>query len=163
MTSAQQLIKLLNISEANNFDANIVLLDDLDFSDSALTLPFGMISQTDYVSYTGTFEGNGHTIKNLVMDNTENDDIPFAGLFFGIGDATVQDLVIDSSCSFAGIYAGTLGTILTGSLTLTNVMNKATVYVSNEAGGFVVVGMGSLHQVNQVTIKSMMMQDCFVA
>ena len=154
VTSAQQLIKLLNISEANHFDANIVLLDDLDFSDSALTLPLGLVSETNYVPYTGVFEGNGHTIKNLVMDNTEDPDAPFAGLFFGIGDATVQDLVIDSSCSFAGIYAGTLSTTLTGSLTLTNVMNKATVYGLNEAGGFVAVDMGSLHQVNQVTIKN---------
>lgn len=44
VTGAQQLIKLLNISEANHFDANITLLDDLDFSDSALTLPFGVSS-----------------------------------------------------------------------------------------------------------------------
>ena len=44
VTSAQQLIKLLNVSEANHFDASITLLDDLDFSDSALTLPFGVSS-----------------------------------------------------------------------------------------------------------------------
>ena len=48
VTTAQQLIELLNISEANNFDANIVLLDDLDFSDSTLTLPFGYSSESRF-------------------------------------------------------------------------------------------------------------------
>ena len=51
VTSAQQLIKLLNISEANNYDANITLLDDLDFSDSAITLPFGASSDGSCESY----------------------------------------------------------------------------------------------------------------
>ena len=60
VTSAQQLIKLLNISEANHFDANITLLDDLDFSEYPLTLPFGVSSDGSCVSYTGVFEGNGH-------------------------------------------------------------------------------------------------------
>ena len=104
VTSAQQLIKLLNISEANHFDANITLLDDLDFSDSALTLPFGVSSDGSCVSYTGVFEGNGHTIKGLVMDNTENQEYDNAGLFCALGNATFENLVIDSSCSFTGYY-----------------------------------------------------------
>ena len=81
VTSAQQLIKLLNISEANHFDASITLLDDLDFSDSALTHPFGVSSDGSCVSYTGVFEGNGHTIKGLVMNNKDNQDYKNAGLF----------------------------------------------------------------------------------
>ena len=102
VTSAQQLIKLLNISEANHFDASITLLDDLDFSDSALTLPFGVSSDGFCVSYTGVFEGNGHTIKGLVMNKMGNPIFLFAGLFCDLKGATFENLVIDSSCSFTG-------------------------------------------------------------
>ena len=138
MTSAQQLIKLLNISEANHFDANITLLDDLDFSDSALTLPFGVSSDGSCVSYTGVFEGNGHTIKGLVMNNKDNQGYDKAGLFCGLENTTFENLVIDSSCSFTGYSnVGALGVLLTGSLTATNVTNKADVSGSYGVGGFV--------------------------
>ena len=137
VTSAQQLIKLLNISEANNFDANIVLLDDLDFSDSALTLPFGASSDGSCVSYTGVFEGNGHTIKGLVMNNMDNQDCPAAGLFCMLENAIFENLVIDSSCSFVGISVGALSVSSTGSLNVTNVTNKADVHGENGVGGFV--------------------------
>ena len=125
VTSAQQLIKLLNVSEANHFDASITLLDDLDFSDSALTLPFGVSSDGSCVSYTGVFEGNGHTIKGFVMDTRGNQGYNKAGLFCGLENATFENLVIDSSCSFSGNYAGALSVSLTGSLIAINVTNKA--------------------------------------
>ena len=138
VTSAQQLIKVLNISEANHFDASITLLDDLDFSDSALTLPFGVSSDGSCVSYTGVFEGNGHTIKGLVMNNEDNQGYNNAGLFCALGNATFENLVIDSSCSFTGYsYAGALSVSLTGSLDITNVTNKAAVSGDDGAGGFV--------------------------
>ena len=137
VTSAQQLIELLNISEANHFDANITLLDDLDFSDSALTLPFGYSSDSSCVPYTGVFEGNGHTIKGLVMNIVDNEGYNKAGMFCGLKGATFENLVIDSSCSFAGNNAGALGVSLTGSLTATNVTNKADVSGSEGVGGFV--------------------------
>ena len=138
VTSAQQLIKLLNVSEANHFDASITLLDDLDFSDSALTLPFGASSDGSCVSYTGVFEGNGHTIKGLVMNNKDNQDFNKAGLFCGLENATFATLVIDSSCSFTGSsYAGALSVTLTGSLTATNVTNKADVSGDQGVGGLI--------------------------
>ena len=145
VTSAQQLIKLLNISEANNFDANITLLDDLDFSDSALTLPFGFSSDQTCVSYSGVFEGNGHTIKGLVMNNRNNQDCPVAGLFCELEGATFENLVIDSSCSFSGLTVGALCVMLTGSLTATNVTNKADVSGSEGVGSFV----GMIRGLNQ--------------
>ena len=154
VTSAQQLIKLLNISETNNFDANITLLDDLDFSDTALTLPFGVSSDGSCVSYTGVFEGNGHTIKGLVMNNKDNWRYDSAGLFCALGNATFENLVIDSSCSFTGSsYAGALSVSLTGSLTATNVINKAAVSGGNDgAGGFVGIIQG-LNQRTEVMFK----------
>ena len=153
VTSAQQLIKLLNISEANHFDANITLLDDLDFSGSALTLPFGVSPDGFCVSYTGVFEGNGHTIKGLVMNNTENQEYDNAGLFCALENATFENLVIDSSCSFTGSsYAGALSVSLTGSFTATNATNKAVISGDYKAGGFIGI-IQVLGQRTKVTFK----------
>ena len=152
VTSAQQLIKLLDISKANHFDANITLLDDLDFSDSPLTLPFGVSSDGSCVPYTGVFEGNGHTIKGLVMNNEDNQGYNKAGLFCAMENATFENLVIDSSCSFTASSAGALSVSLTGSLTATNVTNKADVSGNEGVGGF--VGMIShISQEAGVTLK----------
>ena len=153
VTSAQQLIELLDISKPNNFNANITLLNDLDFSDSPLTTPFGTLSDSSCVSYTGVFEGNGHTIKGLVMNNTGSQLIIPSGLFCGLGSATVQNLVIDSSCSFSGsMSVGALSCELTGSLTVINVTNKADVSGSQGIGGFVGAIQG-LEQGIEVTFK----------
>ena len=153
MTSAQQLIELLDLSKPNNFNANITLLNDLDFSDSPLIAPFGGSSIPDKrVSYTGVFEGNGHTIKGLVMSNKDNQDCPLAGLFYAFENATVQNLVIDSSCSFSGYYAGALSVLLKGSSTVINVTNKADVSGELDVGGFVGAVRG-LNNGNDVAFK----------
>ena len=154
VTSAQQLIKVLNISEANHFDANITLLDDLDFSDSALTLPFGASSDGSCVSYTGVFEGNGHSIKGLVMNNKDNQGCCDAGLFCGLEKATFENLVIDSSCSFTAFsYAGALSVSLAGSLTATNVTNKAAVNGGNVCSGGFIGFIAGLNQRTDVKFK----------
>ena len=150
MTSAQQLIELLDVSKANNFDANIVLLDDLDFSDSSLTRPFGSSSDcSSCESYTGVFEGNGHTIKNLVMNNGCTN----VGLFCGLNSATVENLVIDSSCSFSGNSVGALCYTVAGSSIITNVTNKAAVSGGNGVGAFV-GAIGGSNQEVEVTFKN---------
>ena len=151
--SAQQLIKVLDVAKANHFDANITLLDDLDFSDSALTLPFGASSDGSCVSYTGVFEGNGHTIKGLVMNNEDNQVYCNAGLFCGLENATFENLVIDSSCSFTGYSAGALSVSLTGSLTAINVTNKADVSGGSVCGGGFIGMITGLNQRTDVTFK----------
>ena len=152
VTSAQQLIELLDLSKANNFDAKITLLDDLDFSFSPLTLPFGVSSDGSCVSYTGVFEGNGHTIKGLVMNNKDNQEYDSAGLFCALGNATFENLVIDSSCSFSGNYAGALCVSVKGSLVVRNVTNMASVSGTRMIGGFV-GWIGGLNKGVEVTFK----------
>ena len=98
------------------------------------------------VSYTGVFEGNGHTIKGLVMNTMGNQGLTRAGVFCGLEGANFENLVFDSSCSFSGYFAGALGVSLTGSLTATNVTNKAAVSGSYGVGGFV----GTVQRVGQI-------------
>ena len=104
---------LMNVAELVNggkSDINITLTADIDLTGKDWT-PIG----TDYDnSYTGTFDGGGHTIKGLTV--TTNDQN--AGLFgylgnFGNAGSTVKNVVMEGvqitnnrSSGFAGGVAG---------------------------------------------------------
>ena len=82
---------LMNVAELVNggkTDINITLDKNIDLTGKGWT-PIG----TDYDnSYTGTFDGGGHTITGLTV--TTNDE--YAGLFGYIGDAgTVKNVVME--------------------------------------------------------------------
>ena len=82
---------LLNVAELVNGGKtyiNITLDTDIDLTGKGWT-PIG----TDYYnSYTGTFDGGGHTIKGLTV--TTNDQ--YAGLFGDLGEAgTVKNVVME--------------------------------------------------------------------
>lgn len=96
-------------------DAYIVLDSDIDL-DSHEWTPLGYTgrsSSTMTTPFSGTFDGNGHTIKNLTSSTTAS-DMP-AGLIGVANDATVKNVTvsgghISSSDSGAAIVAVMLGT-----------------------------------------------------
>ena len=100
---------LMNIAELVNggkTDINITLDKNIDLTGKVWT-PIG----TDYDnSYTGTFDGGGHTITGLTV--TTNDE--YAGLFgylgnFGNAAGTVKNVVMDGiqiTCNHRLGYAG---------------------------------------------------------
>ena len=100
---------LMNVAELVNggkTDINITLTADIDLTGKNWT-PIG----TDYDnSYTGTFDGSGHTITGLTV--TTNDK--YAGLFgylgnFNNGAATVKNVVMEGiqiTCNHRLGYAG---------------------------------------------------------
>ena len=100
---------LMNIAELVNggkTDINITLDKNIDLTGKGWT-PIG----TDYDnSYTGTFDGGGHTITGLTV--TTNDE--YAGLFgylgnFNNGAATVKNVVMEGiqiTCNHRLGYAG---------------------------------------------------------
>ena len=99
---------LMNIAELVNggkTDINITLTADIDLTGKDWT-PIG----TDYDnSYTGTFDGGGHTITGLTV--TTNDE--YAGLFGYLGNfgkfGTVKNVVMDGiqiTCNHRLGYAG---------------------------------------------------------
>ena len=100
---------LMNVAELVNggkTDINITLDKNIDLTGKDWT-PIG----TDYDnSYTGTFDGGGHTITGLTV--TTNDE--YAGLFgylgnFNNGAATVKNVVMDGiqiTCNHRLGYAG---------------------------------------------------------
>ena len=100
---------LMNVAELVNggkTDINITLDKNIDLTGKGWT-PIG----TDYDnSYTGTFDGGGHTITGLTV--TTNDE--YAGLFgylsnFGNAAGTVKNVVMDGiqiTCNHRSGYAG---------------------------------------------------------
>lgn len=144
---ANDLTELFKSAQGNTLEGVINLQNDLDFSHANLKLPLGTLSDGTYVSYSGVFQGNGHAIKGLVMNNTENEKNKDAGLFYSLKDAIVKDLVIDSSCIFTGDRVGAMSVTVTGSLTVKNVRNKAFVYGNTSASGFI----GYIEDLKQTT------------
>ena len=132
---AEELIALFSSKTVSVVNESIELLCDLDFSKTGLTLPLG-VSSPDCVPYSGVFHGNDHSIKGLTIDSTKNQKYSFAGLFCGLENATVKNLVIDSSCSFIGTSAGALSVYAAGESSVINVTNKAVVNGNSQVGGF---------------------------
>ena len=77
----------------NNLNGKYILMDNIDLSG---------VSWTQLGQFTGEFNGNGYTIKNLTS-NTES-----AGLFSELNSATVRNLIIDNAEITGGREAGAL-------------------------------------------------------
>ena len=106
VTSADGLMNVAELVNGGKTDINITLTADIDLTGKVWT-PIG----TDYDnSYTGTFDGGGHTITGLTF--TTNDE--YAGLFgylgnFNNGAATVKNVVMEGiqiTCNHRSGYAG---------------------------------------------------------
>ena len=133
--TAQELINIFNSAAGAPVTKNIVLKNHIDFSETNFKKPLGLSSSGSCVEYSGTFQGNGFSIQGLVMYKTTG-RLFKAGLFCTLKNAVVENLVIDSSCSFTGWFAGALSPIVSGSVNITHVTNKANVSGDELSGGF---------------------------
>jgi hypothetical protein len=71
---------------------NIALTQDIDLGSVGNWTPIG----TDGTKFTGTFDGSGHRITNMTLDDSKNEQ----GFFGVIGaGATIKNLIMDASCS----------------------------------------------------------------
>ena len=129
---------LLAWNEAAQKDRSIncTLTADIDLTGKVWT-PIG----TDYAnSYTGTFDGGGHTITGLTV--TTNDE--YAGLFgylgnFGNAAGTVKNVVMDGiqiTCNHRSGYAGGVAGYSWGTIENCSVSGSVsgTVYVGGVVG-----------------------------
>ena len=106
VTSADGLMHVADLVNGGKTDINITLDKNIDLTGKEWT-PIGTSFSN---SYTGTFDGGGHTITGLTV--TTNDE--YAGLFGCLGEAgTVKNVVMEGvqitnnhSSSFAGGVAG---------------------------------------------------------
>ena len=96
VSTADDLINLFNSATGGALKTDIELLDDLDFSETNLTLPLGAFPNGTCLAFSGVLQGNNYLIKNLRMDNLDNKGYDDAGLFCSLKEATVENLIIDS-------------------------------------------------------------------
>ena len=115
---------------------NIILTADIDLTGTEWT-PIGMSR-----GYSGTFDGQGHTITGLSISPSED----AAALFHNInGDGKVmnlqlKDVTYSSVTAMGGIAHGNYGTIIACSVTgtLTNTTNNG------DVGGIVAANLGNI-------------------
>ena len=124
-------------------DAKALLKNDIDMQSISDFAPIG----TSDHPFCGTFDGQGFTISNLHVTGGD-----YAGLIgCVVGDATVQNLILDSSCSISGgKYVGLIGgTNGEGTLIMRGLGNEATITGTGANAGGV---LGSNHGSKSVII-----------
>ena len=118
-----------------NTAACAVLTADIDLENQLWT-PIGIWQNRGIQQpYSGTFGGGGYAIRNLYVNNSE----AYTGLFGSAHNATFRNLTITGSVTANNSdgYSGGLLGRGTGTLTITNCINAATVTSSEAAGGLV--------------------------
>ncbi|MBO7138866.1 MAG: hypothetical protein J6V92_10430, partial [Bacteroidaceae bacterium] len=85
------------VNDAHLVTIKGMLTADIDFQ--GIVNAHTPIGLNTTFKYNGTFDGQDHRIKNMIIDGTSN----FQG-FFGIvrGATVIRNLIIDSSCSVTG-------------------------------------------------------------
>jgi hypothetical protein len=119
-------------ADANNYDKIIILTADLDFEGAEITSAGWYTEENGSLIFSGTFNGNGHTIKNLtiVRNGYTGDDEDgyktdkYHSSYYNVGlfsyvtgtvrDVTFENVTVkplfddDVTGNFVGIVCGTL-------------------------------------------------------
>lgn len=110
--NAAELIQFSNGVNSGNsslLKATVLLDNDIEFSaadnQSEQFYPIGKYLQH---VFEGVFDGQGHAIKNLAVNYTNN----YVGLFGAATNITVKNVILDATCSMDGTY--TSGAIIVG-------------------------------------------------
>ena len=113
-----------------------VLTEDIDLNNEPWT-PIGIGEDTrkEDLPYSGTFDGNGHTISGLNVNYGDKN----GGLFCYVKSATIKNLTVAGSVTYSSgdgiVYGGIVG--YADSSTIENCTNRCTVTGRWYAGGIV--------------------------
>lgn len=95
----------LNGCVADNFEGHtVILLSNVDLSGGEWT-PIGDVHSDSTLAFKGSFEGMGHTIKNLFVHD-ESYSKYYLGFFGRLIQAEVRNLYLDQGRVFGGSYCG---------------------------------------------------------
>ena len=117
-----------------------------DFSNKTVILKYDIdlgehywvpIGNTYAYTFQGTFDGGGHTIKNIITAAPTGDDGKLAGLFGKLGkDGTIKNLKISNSTILGKNYLGGIAAYNDGG-TITNCIVESSVTITDyNSGGF---------------------------
>ena len=118
------------------------MMNDIDFLGiENLHSPIGI---NEANKFQGVFDGQGHRVKNLIINRPTENFQGFFGLLRGGKTATVKNLILDSTCSITGYnrIGGIVGAYQVGggTITLENLVNEATVTAKHQDAGGIVGG-----------------------
>ena len=104
ISTAEELVglsKAVNGRRANYSGITVYLDSDIVFTKefSSQFKPIGYFDGLKSYYFNGTFDGQGHRIKNLVINSTNDFSDNYSGLFGYSEGLTVVNVVIDKSCS----------------------------------------------------------------
>ena len=153
ITSADELIAFAaSVNAGNDYSGKTVrLMKDIDFKPTEGTennfTPIGVRTQTETIPFCGTFDGNGHTISGIRINQAGVTSA--CGLFSYIDKgATIQNVILSDIKVTGAVSAGLVALNDCGTIKH-NFVNGATISGS-EAGGAIVIdyGMGSIFENN---------------
>lgn len=106
--TARELIDFsTKVNKGTSYSGTTVLLDsDIDLNG----IDFEPIGKYESTNFNGVFDGQGHTISNLIIDKP----LVYVGLFSFSNGMTLKNIVLDGSCSVKNSY--NTPTPFTGSL-----------------------------------------------
>ena len=139
------------VAAAGGNHSGAKLMNDIDFYGiENLHSPIGPNEQNKFNS---TFDGQGYSIKNMIIERPTESNVGFFGWLRGnANNTTIKNLIIDSSCSIHGYnrVGGVTGTYQNGGMTITieNVVNEANVTAEHQDAGGIFGG----HQAGNPTI-----------
>ena len=125
-----------SVNEGSSYEGKTIYLD----IDIQLTDEWAGIG-TKQQPFVGTFDGQGHTISNVVIARDDTDTDEFVGFFGAVNNATITDIVFsevavstDNTDAKIGVVAG----IVMGNSTVSDiVVQSGTVTSAKAAGGLI--------------------------
>ena len=107
ISNADELVyfaKTVNVDRETYAGKTVKLTADIDLAGKKW-VPIGNLVGYPTVTFSGTFDGQDHTISNMnVVDNTVNYAV--AGFFGSTGGATIQDVIFKDAVVKSTHYAG---------------------------------------------------------
>ena len=124
ISNANELVyfaKTVNVDRETYAGKTVKLTADIDLAGKKW-VPIGNLVDYPTVTFSGTFDGQGHTISNMnVVDNTVNHAV--AGFFGSTGGATIQDVIFKDAVVKSTHYAGVVVAYEGANNSLTHVKN----------------------------------------
>ncbi len=111
---------------------------DLDLGNQ----PWSPIGQLKACSFSGNFDGDGHTISNLNVKTIDDANALYGGVFGRIYDGSVKNLTVDGAKIISAKYAGAIAGVLNctaegGSSSVTNCHALNVEIIGLQIGGIV--------------------------
>ena len=137
ISTKEELVALADyVNSGKNTSGMIFVLSaDIDLSSISNWTPIGDYSTRSSYSFKGSFDGNGHVIKNVTIDNEAKG---YQGLFGHTGqDAVIKNVGVEN-CSVTGnSYVGGLIGTAAYSSTVSNCYSTGTVSGNSYVGGLI--------------------------